>query len=56
MLNSTLSKNFSRCIFKYFTYFCQKIGFDILCKLSPLHEMSDPVFRGGGGGGVGGGE
>ena len=35
-------------ILKYLTFFSQKIGFDILCKLSPsedyLHEMSKPIF------------
>ena len=35
-------------ILKYFSYFSQKIGFDISCKLSPkeysLQEMSKPVF------------
>ena len=39
-------------ILKYFSYFSQKTGFDILCKLSPveticnLHEMSNLVFLG----------
>ena len=33
-------------IFIYFSYFPQKKGFDISCKLSPLHEMSKPVFWG----------
>ena len=28
-------------ILKYFSYFFQKIGFDSLCKLYPLHEMSN---------------
>ena len=34
---------------KYFSYFSQKLDFDISCKMSPLdghnlHEMSNPVF------------
>ena len=35
-------------ILKYFSYFSQKTGYDISCKLSPnnLHEMSNPVFGG----------
>ena len=32
----------------FFSYFSKKIGFDILCKLSPkkgnLHEMSKPII------------
>ena len=33
----------------FYSYVFQKIGFDIICKLSPqenLHEMSDPIFWG----------
>ena len=33
---------------KYFSYFSQKIGFDISCKLSlggSLHEMSNPILK-----------
>ena len=37
-----------------FSYFSQKIGYDISCKLSPnLHELPS-LFSGGGGGGGGG--
>ena len=32
---SMLGKIFSSDILKYFSYFSQKIGFDIACKLSP---------------------
>ena len=28
----------------FYFYFSQKTEFDIYCKLSPLHEMSNPVF------------
>ena len=31
-------------ILNHFSYFSMKIGFCISCKLSPLHEMSDPIF------------
>ena len=34
-----LGKNFSRNILKYFSYFSQKIGFDISCKLSPKETI-----------------
>ena len=40
-------KIFTRQHFEEFSYFSQKIGFDILCKLSPnLHEISKPIFFG----------
>ena len=31
-------------ILKHFSDLFQKTGFDISCKLSSLHEMSNPVF------------
>ena len=31
-------------ILKYFYYFSQKTGFDILCKGNSLHEVSNPIF------------
>ena len=31
-------------ILKYFSYFSQKTGFDILCKGNSLHEVSNPIF------------
>ena len=40
---ATWMKFFSRQHMKYFSYFFQKTGFDISCKLS-LTEMSYPVF------------
>ena len=53
LTHSTLGKIFSRRYFEmFFSFFPQKTGFDISCKLSPkdisgdnLHEMSNPVFR-----------
>ena len=45
-----LEVNFSRYlnrrvfVMDIFYYFPQKIGFDISCKLSPLHEMLNPIF------------
>ena len=36
---STLGKIFSRWYFSYFSYFSQKTGFDILCKLSPIKTI-----------------
>ena len=38
MLN-TLGKNFSRQLFEIFFLFFPKIGFDILCKLSPMETI-----------------
>ena len=37
-----LGKNLPGGVLKYFP---QRIGFDISCKLSSLHEMSEPIFR-----------
>ena len=40
----TLSKTFSRQHFEIFSCFSQETGFDISCKLFPLHEMSKPIL------------
>ena len=41
---STLGKIFSRRHFEIFFSFFQENRICILCKLSPLHEMSNPIF------------
>ena len=41
---STLGKNFNRRHSEIFFSFFQENRICITCKLSPLHEMSDPVF------------
>ena len=40
LMLSLLGKNFCRQCFKFFSSFSQKIGFDILCKLSPQELIS----------------
>ena len=42
---STLGKIFNRRHFEiFFSHSSEKTGFAFTCKLSPLHEMSNPVF------------
>ena len=48
LMLSMLGKNFSRQLSEIlFSYFSQKTGFDISCRLSSgdnLHEMANPIF------------
>ena len=37
---SNLAKNFSRQHIDFFSYFPQKTGYDISCKLSPIETIS----------------
>ena len=39
LTHSTVDKNFSRRHLEYFSFFSQKTGFDISCKLSPLETI-----------------
>ena len=39
LMLSILGKIFSRQRFEIFSYFSQKTGFDILCKLSPVETL-----------------
>ena len=39
-----LGKSFGRWHFKIFSYFSQKIDFDIPCRLSPLHGLSESII------------
>ena len=49
-LNHSMDKFSKQQTNDIFSYFSQKTGFDISCKLSPngdnLHEISNPVFWG----------
>ena len=46
LTHACLVKTSADDILKYFAYFSQKIGFDILCKSDNLYEISKPIFWG----------